>query len=155
MTPVTREPLNVLLIEDAEDDERLTLRALRTSGVPMLVRVARDGEQAVRALGLGGVEADLPAPDLVISDLKVPKRRGDEVLVLAREETRLLDVPYVVFSSSDDPNEVSRCLDLGADAYVTKPIDFEDYQERVHGIVSQWLAPIFDRRPSTIGGFLH
>lgn len=123
-----REPAHVLVIEDTLDDEQLALRALRTCGRPLAVRVARDGTRARRALELdeekGGVERK--APDLVISDLKLPGLDGHELLGLVRSDRRLAHVPYVIFSSSQEATDVQRCLRSGADAFVQKPVDFAD-----------------------------
>ncbi|RYG21117.1 response regulator [bacterium] len=135
-------PLNILLIEDNAEDESLALRALRGSDLALVVRIARDGEHALRALGLpgGGNAASAGVPDLIISDLKVPKLMGDEILQRARQDARLKSVPYVLFSSSDDRQEMQRCLRLGANAYEVKPIDFGEYVDRVRAIVQRWLG---------------
>jgi two-component system, response regulator len=139
---MTHEPFTILLIEDDRDDEQLALRALRGCGLPLMVRVARDGERALQALGLDGSPEGLAmeAPDLVISDLKMPKLNGDEVLRIARTDDRLKDVPYVIFSSSDEPNGIERCRGYGVSEYMTKPVDFEQYIQRVRGIAQRWLA---------------
>jgi CheY-like chemotaxis protein len=142
--PVLEEahvPLRVLLVDDTPDDEALALRAMRLSGIPLLVRVARDGEQALRALG---VTADTPiwTPDLIVCDLKMPKLRGDEVLERVRRVHRLAETPFVIFSSSDDSGDADRCLRLGADAYVIKPVDFTYYVQTVKGAVLSHLSPI-------------
>ncbi|RYG47022.1 response regulator [bacterium] len=138
---VIHEPLTVLLIEDNRDDEQLALRALRTCGLPLFVRVARDGEAALRALGLEGEpdERRYSVPDLVISDLKMPKVNGDEVLRRARGEERLREVPYVVFSSSDEEDDVRRCLECGATAYCVKPVDFQVFLRCATEIARHWL----------------
>lgn len=135
---MTYEPLTVILIEDNAEDESLALRALRGCGLPLLVRVARDGALGLRALGLDGT--DVKAPDLVISDLKLPKLMGDEVLRRARQKESLRNVPYVLFSSSDDRQDIRRCLSYGASAYATKPIDYQEYVDCVQAIARRWLT---------------
>jgi two-component system response regulator len=142
IVPMVYTPLNILLIEDNPEDESLALRALRGCDLPLTVRVARDGEHALRALGLsgGGHRSKSKVPDLVISDLKLPKLMGDEILRKARADERLQNVPYVLFSSSDDRQEVQRCLRMGANAYSTKPIDFGEYVDCVRSIVYRWLG---------------
>ena len=136
------DPLTVLLLEDNRDDERLALRALRACGLPLFVRVARDGQEALHALGLDGSAATsgCRAPVLVISDLKMPKFCGDEVLRRARADARLQETPYVIFSSSDEKADVERCLSLGATAYCVKPVGFEEYLECAGGIARRWLS---------------
>ena len=136
-------PFTLLLIEDTPDDEMLALRALRSCGLPLFVRVARDGPGARRALGLDDEPgtADCQVPDLVLSDLKIPGYGGDEVLRRARADARFAHVPYVIFSSSSEPEDVVRCLAFGASAYAQKPVGFQEYIECV-GSLARWsLAP--------------
>ena len=136
------DPHTVLLIEDSRDDERLALRALRVCGLPLFVRVARDGQRALAALGLEASPEDPPrrAPDLVLSDLKMPRLNGDEVLARARADARLRDVPFVVFSSSAEPSDIERCMALGASAYAVKPVGYEEYVECAGQIARRWLS---------------
>lgn len=142
MGVMIEESLTVLLIEDNPDDERLALRALRTCGLSLVVRVAHDGEQALKALGLDGSSegGEDAVPNLVISDLKMPKLNGDEVLRRARADARLRDVPYVLFSSSDEAEDVRRCLDGGATAYCAKPVDFREYVDCAAMIARRYLS---------------
>ncbi len=131
-------PFCVLVVEDNSDDEAVTLRALRRCDLAVDVRVARDGEEARRALGLEG--GDPWTPDLVLSDLKMPRVRGDELLRQARADARLAAVPFVVLSSSTEPEDARRCLALGASEYAVKPIDFKAYGEQVCGLAHRWLG---------------
>ncbi|MGV3618859.1 MAG: response regulator [Fimbriimonas sp.] len=149
---MSHPPFTILLIEDDRDDEQLALRALRGCGLSLVVRVARDGERALHALGLDGSPEGLAmeAPDLVISDLKMPKLNGDEVLRLARADERLKSVPYVVFSSSDEPNGIERCHSYGVSEYTTKPVDFELYIQRVRGIAQRWLGETSPERSDNV-----
>ena len=128
----------VLLVEDLRDDETLTLRALRRGGRSLDVRVARDGEEALQALGLAGAPVAW-TPDLVISDLKMPRVAGDELLRLARADVRLARVPFVILTSSAEPREQARCLALGASEFAVKPIDYDEYHACVGGLVRRWL----------------
>lgn len=136
------EPLYVVLIENCLDDEQIALRALRTTDLPLLVRVFRDGEEAVHCLGLDGKPhpRPCPAPDLVISDLKMPKVNGDEVLRQIRADERLHDVPFVVYTSSDEPSDRDLCLESGATAFLSKPVPFDAFVERTGAIVREAYA---------------
>ncbi len=128
----------VLLIEDVMDDERIALRILRRIDPTLTVTVARDGQAALQALGLDGEEGG-SRPDLVLCDLKLPKVSGDEILRQARADVRLRDVPFVVFSSSDEPIDVARCSAYGASEYAVKPVDYHAYGERIAAIVGRHL----------------
>ena len=139
MTPYVYHPASVLLVEDSDDDAALALRALRNCERPLAVRVARDGLHARQTLGLG---ESLPrdgrrVPDLVISDLKLPGLDGATLLRLVREDESLAALPFLVYSSSDEPSDVARCLSLGADAYYTKPIGFLPFLEGLRS-VADW-----------------
>ena len=127
--PYDSEPRSVLLVEDTLDDESLVLRALRGCERPLEVRVARDGMEARAALGLGneGGTAKESAPDLVISDLKLPGLDGQELLRLVRKDAGLTRVPFIIYSSSDQPTDVARCMGDAADAYVQKPVGYDEF----------------------------
>jgi two-component system, response regulator len=126
----------LLLVEDNPDDEGLALRALKKSGVKNPVVVARDGEEAVRKLPEVCVNG---SPSLVLLDLKLPKLSGLEVLERIRlyEGTRL--VPVVVLTSSDEAVDILGCYTRGANAFVRKPVDFDEFIEAVDSIVRFWL----------------
>lgn len=132
-----QERHKVFLLEDSADDERLAIRALRVCGIPVSVEVARDGEEGwEKLLHLRAAPA---RPDLVLSDLKMPKLGGDEVLRRVRADGRLKDLPFVVFSSSDEPGDVQRCLALGASAFIRKPVDFGEYISCMREVAERWL----------------
>lgn len=147
MSNLNDEPRVILLLEDNPDDERLVVRALNTCGIPVTVRIARDGLSGLRELGLEEPqdEPEGEVPDLVISDLKMPILNGDEILARARGDERLKDLTFVMFSSSDEPSDLKRCKELGANAYYVKPFKFEEYLECTRAIVRQWLSPDGDK----------
>jgi CheY-like chemotaxis protein len=133
--------LNVYLLEDSEEDERLAVRAMESCGLPLNIVVARNGEAALAALRGKRTEAEeAETPDLVISDLKMPKMNGDEVLERAKKDGALKDVPYVIFSSSDEDRDVKRCIELGATSYYVKPVGYEEYVTCLKGILMHWLT---------------
>jgi two-component system response regulator len=136
-----KEPFQVLLFEDTPDDEALAIRALKSVGAPLFVRVARDGVEALDVLGLSGAtDEEAPSlPHLVISDLKMPRMSGAEVLARARKHRQFSEVPFVIFSSSDEPGDIQRCMDLGASAYCIKPVDYTSFVDCVKAIASRWL----------------
>jgi CheY-like chemotaxis protein len=131
--------VTVLLVEDSPDDERLSLRALRGLLPFSGIAVAHDGQEALDALGLGNGTEEGLQPALVLCDMKMPRLNGDEVLRRVRSEASLRGLPFVVFSSSDEPDDVSRCEALGATEYVVKPIEVEAYGTCVAGIVGRHL----------------
>ena len=126
----------VLLVEDNPDDEGLALRAFKKSGVKNRVLVARDGEEAVKKLP-EFVNGSVPA--LVLLDLKLPKLSGLEVLERIRANPTTCQVPVVILTSSDEMVDVSGCYARGANAYVRKPVDFDEFIEAIDSIVKFWL----------------
>lgn len=145
MPAATAKPRTVLLIEDSFDDEQLALRAFRLCSVPVMVKVARDGQKALQVLGLDDPEEqdhiDSPPPELVICDVKLPKFHGHEVLRRIRESHNTSEIKVVMFSSSDEEPDVTKCYALGANSYVRKPVGYEEYLDMVCQILDDWLVP--------------
>lgn len=127
-------PRPILLVEDNPDDEKLTIRALRKGKVKNPIQIARDGEEALEAI----FTAD-PLPSVVLLDLKLPKIDGLEVLqrIRAHEQTRLL--PVVVFTSSSEERDIVESYSLGANSYVRKPVNFEQFIDAAGQIGLYWV----------------
>jgi two-component system response regulator len=132
----------ILLVEDNPDDVELTLRALRKNNISNRVVVARDGEEALDYLFGTGVyagqgRADMPVVTLL--DLKLPKIDGIEVLERIRgdEHTRLY--PVVILTSSLEEKDLINGYRLGANSYIRKPVDFNQFNEAVRQLGLYWL----------------
>ncbi len=133
----------ILLIEDNRDDEELTLRALKKNNITNEVVVARDGAEALDyLLGRGAYAGRDPSdiPTLVLLDLKLPKIDGLGVLEQVRKDPRTKLTPIVVLTSSKEDGDVGRCYGLGANSYVRKPIDFEQFTNAVKTLGTFWLG---------------
>ena len=128
------DPVTILLVEDNPDDEALTVMALR--GVPATLEVARDGQEAMDYLTNDGKAL----PRLVLLDLKLPKIDGLEVLRRIREDDRTRLTPVVVLTSSNAPNDVAASYRLGANSYVRKPVNFDQFSEKIRQLGTYWLA---------------
>ena len=126
--------LTILLVEDDPDDVALTVRALRMRTVAT-VEVARDGQEAFDYL----VSGDKDVPRLVLLDLKLPKIDGLELLRRIREDERTRLTPVVILTSSNAPNDVAESYRRGANSYVRKPVDFDEFSEVVHQLGVYWL----------------
>jgi len=133
----------ILLVEDNADDEVLTLRALKKNNISNEVVVARNGVEALDYLfGTGtytGRNLNI-VPQVVLLDLKLPKLDGLEVLrrLRADEHTKLL--PVVVLTSSDEEQDRFNSYGLGANSYVRKPVDFNQFSEAVRQLGLYWLV---------------
>jgi two-component system, response regulator len=131
----------ILLVEDNDDDVMLTLRAMKRTGIEDKVVVARDGGEALEYLFVEGDRRgarDLPW--IVLLDLRLPRIDGLETLSLLRanDETRLL--PVVVLSSSSDEQDIAESYRLGANSYLRKPTDFDDFIGLLRTIHVYWTA---------------
>jgi CheY-like chemotaxis protein len=132
----------IFLVEDNPDDEALTLRALKKNNISNQVIVARDGAEALDYLfGTGqysGRDANL-TPQVVLLDLKLPKVDGLEVLrrLRANECTKFL--PVVILTSSNEEQDRINGYSLGANSYVRKPVDFNQFMEAVRQLGLYWL----------------
>jgi len=133
----------ILLVEDNPDDELLTLRALKKNGVAGKVVVAHDGVEALDYLFSTGSHAGRDTgvmPQLILLDLKLPRIDGLEVLrrLRADERTRLL--PVVILTSSKEQQDMVDGYGLGANSYVRKPVDFEQFVSAVEQLKLYWLV---------------
>jgi len=140
------EAKTILLVEDNADDEQLTLRAMRQSEVPNIIRVARDGAEALEQLF--GPDAGSRLPDLVLLDLKLPKVSGLEVLQRIRRESKTRSLPIVVLTSSDEERDIVESYNLGANSYIRKPVDFDEFIDAVRQLGVYWLSMNRTQRPS-------
>ncbi|HWD41635.1 MAG TPA: response regulator [Fimbriimonas sp.] len=132
------EPKTILLVEDNADDEQLTLRAMRQSEVPNIIRVARDGAEALELLF--GETSGGRLPDLVLLDLKLPKISGLEVLQKIKSDARTRSMPIVVLTSSDEERDIADSYNLGANSYIRKPVDFDEFIDAVKQLGLYWLS---------------
>ncbi len=129
------DPL-ILLVEDDEDTVELARRALRASGLPVRLAVARDGAEALDDLldAAPGTER----PRVVVLDLRLPKLDGFEVLRRLRADPRARLLPVVVLTSSRDEGDIARAYALGANSYVRKPVEAERFREGISLIARYW-----------------
>ncbi|MBT1074742.1 response regulator [Geobacter grbiciae] len=134
---------HILLVEDNPDDEVLTLRALRKHNIASEITVARDGVEALDFLfgtGTHGGRDTATMPCLVLLDLKLPKVDGLEVLRRIRSDERTKLLPVVVFTSSNEEQDILECHTLGANSYIRKPVDFNHLSEALRLIGTYWLT---------------
>ena len=141
MADVTPGPLPILLVEDDPDDVLLIRRAMRQARLANPVSVVGDGEAAVAYLEGRGPYADRaahPLPALVLLDLKLPRLSGFEVLSWLRAQPGLRRLPVVVLTSSDQPVDVNRAYELGANTYMVKPGSLDRLIEIVKSVDVYW-----------------
>jgi two-component system, response regulator len=132
----------ILLVEDNADDEELAIRALKKNNVTNSLVVARDGVEALDFLFGTGAHAgrDTAAvPGLVLLDLKLPKMDGLEVLRRIRANPLTRRMPVTVLTSSKEEQDLIKSYDLGANSYIRKPVDFNQFTDAVRQLGLYWL----------------
>ena len=143
------EPI-ILLAEDGEDDVLMFQRAFRDFGFGSVVHVVEDGEQAIDYLkgeGKYGNRAEYPLPTLLLLDLKMPRTNGFEVLEWVRHEPSLRGLLIVVLTTSDRTVDINRAYQLGANSFLTKPLDLTEFRLMIESLRTYWLT--FNRPPTT------
>lgn len=139
--PIGR-PVEILLVEDNPGDVDLTLEALEDAKMRNHVSVARDGQEALDFLrGEDGFE-DKPRPDLILLDLNLPKKDGREVLQIVKDDPALKSIPVVVLTTSSDEKDVLESYEHRANAYIVKPVDFDQFFRAIQALEDFWLTVV-------------
>jgi two-component system response regulator len=140
---MTNQRAEILLVEDNPNDIKLTLHAFKTANLANSVHVARDGVEALEFLFGAASSPDEKIPErpkLVLLDLKLPRLDGHEVLKRIKGDPRTSGIPVVVLTSSSEERDVMKTYDVGANSYIVKPVDFEQFTEAVRDIGKYWLV---------------
>ena len=132
--PETAEMIDVLLVEDDPGDVLMTREAFEDHKVANTLHVVGDGVEALQFLRRQGPYAQSPTPDLVLLDLNLPRMDGREVLAELKADPELRRIPVVVLTTSEAEEDVLRSYSLHANAYVTKPVDFDRFVQVVQQI---------------------
>ena len=135
-------PAQILLVEDSEEDVFLAQEALRDAKVASELHVVRDGEAAMAFVRREGEFADAPRPHLVLLDLNLPRKDGREVLSEIKTDPDLRQLPVVVLTTSSSDRDILRAYDEHVNAYVRKPVNFEQLVQIVHAIDDFWFGVV-------------
>jgi CheY-like chemotaxis protein len=133
MTPSTR-PIDVLLIEDDPGDELITREAFEHNKISNTLHVAHDGQEGLDFLYRRGGYENAPRPDLILLDLNLPKYDGRQLLETVKSDPELNHIPVVVLTTSSAEEDILRSYKLHANAYVTKPVDLDQFMNAVRQI---------------------
>jgi CheY-like chemotaxis protein len=140
----------ILLVEDNLDDVRLTQRAFQKNNISNRLVVVHDGAAAIEyLLNAASGHAGNALPTVTLLDLKLPKMDGLEVLQRIRAHEKLKRLPVVVLTSSREEQDILRSYDLGANSYIRKPVDFEQFIEAVRHLGLYWL--LLNEAPPSAG----
>ena len=133
------KPVEILLVEDNIGDVGLIEEVFEEAKIRNNLHVAEDGEEAMLYLRGKGKFSGSLRPDIVILDLNLPNKDGREVLREIKEDNNLKNIPVIILTSSSAEKDILRAYDLHANAYITKPIDFDQFINVVGSIVNFWL----------------
>jgi two-component system response regulator len=137
--PILR-PAHILIVEDNPDDVDLTLEALRSAKLSVSISVVDDGMKALQFLKHTGEYANATIPDLILLDLNLPKINGREVLTRIKADEDLRRIPVVILTTSNDEMDILAAYDSHANAYLTKPVDFQEFIKIVNMVEDFWLT---------------
>jgi len=132
--------IDILLIEDNPGDARLTQEALKEGKVKNQLHIVTDGVEATDFLFKRNKYKDAPRPDLIILDLNLPKKNGQEVLAEIKVDETLKSIPVVILTTSKAEEDIIRSYNLHANCFLSKPIDLNKFFEVVKSIEEFWLT---------------
>ena len=132
--------LSVLLVEDNPGDARLTEKAFEQGNIINNLHIVEDGVEAMSFLNQTDGYEDAARPDLVLLDLNMPRKDGWDVLEEMREDADLRRIPVIVLTSSEAEEDIVKSYDLNANAYLTKPVDFDGFMNVVRSFEEFWLS---------------
>lgn len=136
---MSRGGAQILLVEDSPTDAMIVREILSHASVPNVLHVVEDGILALQFLRREDAYRDAPRPDLVLLDLQLPRKNGQEVLQEVKADEDLRAIPIVVLSSSHEERDVLTAYRSFANSYITKPVDYDDFAEAVRLIERFWL----------------
>lgn len=133
------EPIEILLVEDNPDHAELTRRSLENGSVVNKVTWVKDGHEALDYLFREGPYANAPRPGLILLDINLPKINGLEVLKKIKETEDLRVIPVIMLTTSDRDEEALKCYSFGANSFITKPVKFTEFSEKVKSLKLYWM----------------
>lgn len=134
--------IEILIVEDNQFDADLTIRALRKQNLANKLIHLRDGAEALDFIFASGKFADRninQLPQVILLDLKMPKVNGLEVLQTIKADDRTKAIPVVILTSSAEDPDIRRCYELGANSYIVKPVEFENFAKAVSDLGLYWM----------------
>lgn len=134
------KPIEILLVEDNPADARLTLEGFKVAKVRNKITVVEDGVEALAYLRGEGAYAHVTLPDLILLDLNMPKKNGCEVLAEIKADEQLKRIPVLVFTVSSANQDIMEAYNLHASAFISKPIDFDEFLRIIYSLTEFWLT---------------
>ncbi len=134
------EPVEILLVEDNPVDVMITQKAFTGGRLYSKLHVAEDGEEAMDFLHKQGKYSSAPTPDMILLDLNLPKKDGRQVLAEIKRDPNLRQIPVVILTTSEDPQDIWRSYDLQANCFITKPVSMEQFTKSLVNLGEFWFS---------------
>jgi CheY-like chemotaxis protein len=133
---------NILLVEDNPGDVRLVVESMKESKRPANLRTVKDGVEAMAYLHREGIYANEVRPDIILLDLNLPRKNGNEVLAEIKKDPGLKRIPVIILTASSADRDIINSYDLNANCYITKPVSLEQFTEVIKSIENFWLTVV-------------
>jgi CheY-like chemotaxis protein len=135
--------VEILIVEDSIDDANLTIRSLKKNNITNNLFHVKNGEEALDFIFCRGIYSSRSKnvkPKLILLDLKMPKVDGIEVLQIIKSNPDTRSIPVVILTSSEEDPDIKKCYDLGANSFVTKPVQFEGFIKAIKELGFYWMV---------------
>lgn len=139
-TTIEKRAVVILMVEDNPTDVLIAREGFAGANMANTLCVADDGIDAIEFLNQRGKYAAAPRPDLILLDLNMPRKNGQEVLAEIKSDVKLKNIPVVILTTSKSQNDISKAYGLHANCYISKPVDFDDFTEVVQRIQDFWFS---------------
>ncbi|MDP2415300.1 response regulator [Daejeonella sp.] len=133
-------PIHILLIEDNDGDILLTTEALQNGKITNKISVVKDGEKAIDFVNKTGGYADTESPDLILLDINLPRRSGQEVLQYIKTNGNLKHIPVIMLTTSSSEKDINQSYNNYANCYITKPVEVDDFIDAISKIEDFWIS---------------
>jgi CheY-like chemotaxis protein len=140
----------ILIADDDDDDQLMMTAAFTDTGFKGVINTVNNGEQLLDYLHKRGSFIDSPMPKLILLDLNMPKKDGREVLKELRRFPKLSRVPVIVYSTSNNPDDIAYCYELGANSFISKPSSYDDLKKIAEVVQKYWLDIVLIPAPPVL-----
>jgi CheY-like chemotaxis protein len=135
-------PVIILMVEDNPTDVLIAREGLAGAQMRNTLHVAEDGIEAMEFLRQRGKYAGAPRPDLILLDLNMPRKNGQEVLAEIKADEHLMNIPVIILTTSKSAEDIDKAHGLHADCYISKPVDFDEFTEVVQTSQDFWFSVV-------------
>lgn len=133
-----RGPINILYAEDCEDDFSMFVESVEESGLPLTIQRVNDGQELVDYIS----QEIAPRPNLIITDLNMPRKNGFDAVREIRKKALFAGTPIIIFSNSTSTDDIQQSYDLGVNSFIQKPLSYQEHLKCVKTILNYWFKTV-------------